>query len=92
MKKLLVVLVIFAAGCVPSEAKRNVRNKHAELYVYVKRLDDPDPTKRPTKEENETMIRSIAKDYESFDMMMNNWKPNPAMGTTSIEPANQTTR
>ena len=83
----LIFLIGCLSGCVPAEAKAKVRNKHAELFSYVKRIDDPDPAKKPTQEQNEIIIRSIAKDFESFDRMFNNWKPSSIMGESSLEPA-----
>ena len=86
MKYFIPIIILVIAGCVPAEAKSKVREKHAELYVYVKRINDPDESKRPTKEQNEILIRSIAKDFESFDRMFNNWKPSSVMDESSIEP------
>lgn len=74
MRYLWAVLIFFCiTGCTRQEVKDIVRDKHALLYVFCKRFDNPDPAKRPTYEECESMLRATLKDYESFDKAFNNW-------------------
>lgn len=82
MRKLLfaTILLFCVSGCdAPQEAKDLVRDKHAQLYVYVERLQSTDTSKRPTQEQTEQMIKALLKDMESLDKLLNNWKKDSSM-------------
>jgi PBP1b-binding outer membrane lipoprotein LpoB len=87
MKKIgAILLLVFVAGCGTSKAVRvSVKDKHAQLYSYVKRMDDADPSNDPTPEQNKSMIRACALDFESLDKILNNWKPSTNMGETTLD-------
>jgi hypothetical protein len=77
MRKILILSLLFiCAGCgVPRQAKDVVRNKHAQAYILANRINDDDPSNDPTYEQLKTMATSTAKDWESMDRLLNNWKP-----------------
>lgn len=87
MRKLSVyiVLILSLSGCVSRPAKVLVRDKHAQLHVWVQRINDPDPLKRPTPEQNEEMLRAVLKDMESLDRILNNWKPSSVMEEANLD-------
>lgn len=86
MKKFAAValVLLLVTGCTPRSGKDQVRNKHAQLYVWVQRINDPDEKKHPTPAQNEDMLRSCLKDFESLDRMMNNWKPASEMPAVDL--------
>lgn len=80
MRKLLFVLpaLVLLTGCprhVSPETADEIRNKHAESYVFAQRLNDQDPQKRPTDAQKDLFIKAAAKDYESLDREVNHWQP-----------------
>jgi hypothetical protein len=87
MKKIgAILLLVFVAGCgAPKAVRDSIKDKHAQLYSYVKRIDDTEPKNDPTPEQNKEMIRACALDYESLDKILNNWKPSANMGETTLE-------
>jgi hypothetical protein len=87
MKKILAILLLISvAGCgAPKVVRESIKDKHAQLYSYVKRMDDVDTKNDPTPEQNKEMVRACALDYESLDKILNNWKPSTNMGETSLE-------
>lgn len=85
MVRLMLLAVLFICGCVPDSAKRLVQDKHAQLYVYTRRIDNIDPTKHPTPSQNEEMIKALSKDMESLDKILNNWKPNSTMKEADLD-------
>lgn len=72
-------------GCVSREARDQVRNKHAEYFVISQRLTDNDPANDPTPEELKELTKSAAKDWESMDRIINNWKPKDSGGIKTID-------
>lgn len=88
MRKLLLVIpLVFLVGCARSVSPGTadgIRNKHAESYVFAQRLNDADPQKRPTEAQKDMFIKSAAKDYESFDREVNNWKPTSGMKSLDL--------
>lgn len=86
MKKLVAVfMLICLSGCVSRSVKDNIRDKHAVLYVYTKRINNPDQNRRPTQQENEAVIKAMLKDIESLDRVLNNWKPTITIPEVDIE-------
>ena len=87
MRKVLIVLTIIAlTGCRASrEARDLVRQKHAETYVLAKRLNDPDPKNQPTNDQKDVILKITAKDWESMDRILNNWKPSNGMKSIDDE-------
>lgn len=87
MKKILITLCfVFICSCdAPQQAKDIVRDKHAQFYVWMERVNNPDATKRPTQDQNEQMLRAVLKDYESLDKLLNNWKENTAMKEVQLQ-------
>lgn len=82
---LAVFLVFGLGGCdAPPAAKELVQAKHVELYIFVQRINDPDPTKRPTPDQMKDVITAMAKDMESMDSLLNNWKPDSGMSRVDI--------
>ena len=80
MKRIMLALVclsVIMSGCTARQIKDNARRKHVESYVFVERLNDPNVSKRPTQEEKDVFIKASAKDYESYDIYFNHWKPTP---------------
>ncbi len=80
MKRFLMVVVLLVCipGCkMPEEAKDLVKDKHAQLYVLSQRIDSTD--NKPTREQLEATVKALAKDMESLDKLINNWKPSTAM-------------
>lgn len=77
MKKVLLVLLLLSPlmGCVSREVRDVIRSKHATSHVLRGRLVDDDPTNDPTKEQLKSFMISTAKDWESMDRAINNWKP-----------------
>lgn len=91
MKKILLVFIILLSGCdAPPAAKQIVRDKHAQMYVWVQRINSSDATKHPTPEQNAEMLRAVLKDMESLDKLINNWKKSPVMDETNLK-GNDTT-
>jgi hypothetical protein len=74
----IIVLSVILLGCVPSGARSIVRDKHAQSYVLDSRIRDNDPSNDPTVQEMKTFITCTAKDWESMDKLINNWKPDQA--------------
>jgi hypothetical protein len=85
MRKILIpILFIFIlTGCNKEEVKTLIRTKHAQAYVFIERLNNPDVTKRPTDAEKDEFIKACAKDYESLDRVINNWK---STGGSAMKP------
>lgn len=88
-RKLLLFLMVLSlsfTGCRANrEVKEEVRNKHAELYSYIKRIDDKDKSNDPTPEQNTQMLRSCLVDFESVDKVLNNWKPSTVLPESKLE-------
>lgn len=81
MKKILCLFVIcLLAGCdAPQDAKTLVKDKHAQLYVFVQRINDKDESKHPTPAQMADMLRASLKDMESLDKLLNDWKKSGTM-------------
>lgn len=76
MRRCLILLFLICAGCgAPRQARDIVRNKHAQSYILAQRINDDDPTNDPTLKQLKTFMTSTAKDWESMDRLLNNWKP-----------------
>jgi hypothetical protein len=60
---------------VSKRAKAVVRSKHAESYILARRINDKDPKNDPTPEQLKAFATATAKDWESMDRLLNNWKP-----------------
>lgn len=88
MRKLILIIpIILLSGCarrVSPETAEEIRNKHAESYVFAQRLNDQDQQKRPTDAQKDMFIKAAAKDYESFDREVNNWQPSSGMKTLDL--------
>ena len=88
MKKLIfIVPILLFSGCarqVSPETAEEIRNKHAESYVFAQRLNDTDPQKRPNDAQKDMFIKAAAKDYESLDREVNNWQPSSGMKTLDL--------
>ncbi len=85
MKYFILIVVLLVSGCdAPPEAKSLVHDKHAQLYVWVQRIDSPNPAMRPTNEQNAEMIKAILKDFESLDKVINNWKKNSTIDEVDL--------
>lgn len=80
----VLVFPFILVGCDKKEVKDLIRNKHAESYIFVQRVNNPDPSKRPSPQEMTAFINAAAKDYESMDIYINNWKPDPTMSAVDM--------
>lgn len=85
MKYLALILLLLLSGCANQAAKDIVRNKHAQSYVIAKRLNDEDPNNDPTHEQLKQFTKSTAKDWESMDRILNDWKPSGGMQSVDLE-------
>ena len=87
MKKILLFMICFSiCGCVPKEARDAIRSKHASTHVLRARLVDDDPKNDPTPKQMKSFMISTAKDWESMDRVINNWRPKEgSMKSTDLE-------
>jgi len=82
-KLILLVCLLLLTGCgAPPAAKSLVRDKHAQLAVLVKRLNNPE--KKPTYDQVSIILKSTLKDYESLDKLLNGWKPTHVMPEVNL--------
>jgi hypothetical protein len=80
-----VLLVFGIGGCdAPEAAKELIQAKHVELYVFLQRMNNPDPAQRPTQQQMADVITAFAKDTESLDILVNNWKPDSGMSQVDL--------
>lgn len=86
LKVLLGLIILFILpSCVSRQAKGIVREKHATSYILRQRLIDDDPNNDPTADQLKRFMISTSKDWESMDMMLNNWKPNENVKKIDLE-------
>ena len=86
LKILLGLVILFLLpSCISRQAKDIVREKHATSYILRQRLIDNDPNNDPTMDQLKRFMISTSKDWESMDMMLNNWKPNDSMKKIDLE-------
>ncbi len=71
-------------GCISREIRDEVRFKHAEMYVFVDRLNSNDQTRHPTQQQEEDMLRANLKDFESYDRILNGWNPTVILPEVNI--------
>jgi hypothetical protein len=77
MRKILIAVFLVCGLCscdAPRAAKDLVRNKHAQTYVLSKRLQDEDKSNDPSEEQLKDFVINTAKDWESLDKLLNDWK------------------
>ena len=80
------IIMAISIGCdAPQDAKNTVKDKHAQLYVFIKHMNDPDVSKHPTQAEEEAMLKACLKDMESLDILLNSWTPNSSMPSVTID-------
>ncbi len=76
MRRMVVMACILSClGCVPRQAKTIIRNKHAISKVIAQRMNDADPGNDLTTKEMKEFIQWTARDWESMDRLINNWRP-----------------
>jgi hypothetical protein len=90
IKKLCITLFFLSSltlltSCTPSTAKDIIRKKHAQSYVLSRRINDDNPNNDPTIEQLRSFATSTAKDWESLDRLINNWKPGVGMKSMDLE-------
>lgn len=73
---LLVLMALLLTSCARGPKGRLVQEKHAENEALAERVNDPDPTKRPTLQQMQVWAIMNSKDWESLDRLENHWKPN----------------
>jgi pectin methylesterase-like acyl-CoA thioesterase len=83
MKIILALSLLVLTGCQSAQMKSMVREKHAQVYVFVERMNDPN--RRPTEADKDIFIKATLRDYESYDMIINNWRPSPVMESVDAD-------
>jgi len=79
------ILPLLLTSCVTRQAKDIIRDKHVTSHILRKRLLDDDPKNDPTQDQLKRFMISTAKDWESMDIMINNWKSSKNMKKIDLE-------